>query len=178
MNYLCNKKNKTAAGFTLVEIVVATTIFAIVVTSMLALFNYTLKINRKSEALRQAAQGMRNFVEFLVKEVRNGQIDYFVNGVNPAPALGPCTPPGVVGQKTYLPQDNRLGVINTDNVVECFFLGSDSAGTYAGSGTFSGSTLVMQKDGITNPQVLNPSNFKIDKLMFLIRPICDPFNQD
>ena len=61
------------------EIMVATVIFAIIFSSLLSLFNYVLKINRKTEALRQSAQGARDFVEFLVKEVRNGQIDYYVS---------------------------------------------------------------------------------------------------
>ena len=70
MFFHLNKKN--SAGFTLMEIVVATTLFAIVFSSLLGLFNYILKINRKSEALRQASQGARDFVEYLVKEIRNG----------------------------------------------------------------------------------------------------------
>ena len=71
-----NKKNQT--GFTLMEIVVATTIFAVVTVALLSLFNYILKINRRSQALTQAADGMRNFVEFLTKQIQNGQIDYYI----------------------------------------------------------------------------------------------------
>ncbi len=171
---------KRQKGFTLMEIVVATTIFAVVVSSLLALFNYTLKINRKSEALRQAAQGMRNFVEFLVKEVRNGQIDYYVNNSLPTASLGPCGASVVVGQRSYETQDNRLGIINTDNIQECFYFG-DNDGNYVGNSSIfdapqnSNYTLVMEKAGIASPQVLNPANFRIEKLMFLIRPLCDPF---
>jgi prepilin-type N-terminal cleavage/methylation domain-containing protein len=176
------QNHKYQKGFTLMEIVVATTIFAIVVTSLLSLFNYTLKINRKSEALRQAAQGMRNFVEFLVKEVRNGQIDYYVSGANLVNNLGPCQHPGAVGQNTYGTQENRLGIINTDNVQECFYFG-DSSGNYLGNNIFDAvsptdnDTLVLEKAGITDKQILNPSNFRIDKLMFVIRPQCDPYTQ-
>src|SRR3989344_4560503 len=85
---------KSGAGFTLIEVVVATTIFAIVAAAMMALFNFTLKINRRAEALRQATQGIRNFTEYIVKIVRNGRIDYGIekdlSGLNSA--VGPCTP--------------------------------------------------------------------------------------
>src|SRR6185437_4211109 len=114
-------KNRQS-GFTLMEIVVATTIFAIAMIGLLSLFNYVLKINRRSQALTQASQGMRNFVEFLVKEVQNGQIDYdVVGGQTYSSGVGPCNPPGTTGAavgssapSTYSSQENKLGIINTD----------------------------------------------------------------
>jgi prepilin-type N-terminal cleavage/methylation domain-containing protein len=176
-------------GFTLMEIIVATTIFAIVTVAMLGLFNYVLRINRRSQALAQASEGMRNFVEFLVKEVQNGQIDYYVaNGSTleaPFSSTSPCGPPaGGLGTQTYYERDNRLGIINTDNLQECFYYGK-ADGTYIDTGSFptiftsstGASTLVMQENGVatTTPQILNPPNFRIDDLMFLIRPLCDPY---
>jgi hypothetical protein len=151
-----------------------------------------LKINRRSEALRQASQGSRDFVEFLVKEIRNGQIDYFTTGgFYNASGVGssPCAPIGASGALekstdpvTYAQKENRLGIINTDNVEECFYLG-DSNNNYVGAGINSatGGTLLMQKVGVkgssgaTTVEVLNPPNFKINQLMFLIRPQCDPY---
>lgn len=185
-------KSKNQQGFTLIEIVVATTVFAIVFVALLSLFNYVLKINRRSEALRQASQGARNFVELLVKEVRNGQVDYFVNNGssldnNPSPPFAgniPCQPPLSVGSQTYYNKDNKIAIFNTDNVQECFYLGT-SNGSYVDTvgqapQTFSAQpnqalTLVMQKAGVGGPQILNPPNFRIDQLMFLVRPICDPY---
>lgn len=67
---------KTQAGFTLVEVIVATAIFVVVVSAMLSLFDYTLKVNRRVQALREVAQGTRTFAETLTREVRNGEIDY------------------------------------------------------------------------------------------------------
>lgn len=164
------------------EIMVASVIFVMVAVSLLSLFNYVLKINRRSEALRQASQGMRNFIEFVVKEVRNGQIDYYVANAATVPAFSgtsPCGPPsGGVGNNTYALQENRLGIINTDNVQECFYYGN-AGGNYIGAGKFSSSTgastLVLEKSGVSGAQILNPSNMKVDNLMFLIRPLCDPY---
>jgi len=182
MNKEFRIKNKGGqAGFTLMEIMVATVIFAVIAVETLALFNYVLKINRRAEALRQAAQGVRDFVEFVVKEVRNGQIDYYVgNGTVYTPGIGPCVPPGVVGAPatgaaTYSLQENRLGIINTDNIQECFYYG-DSSGTWMGGGNFTGgSNLVLQKNGVSGAQILNPPNFHVDNLMFYIRPLKDPY---
>src|SRR6266481_4238311 len=95
MNQESRIKNKR--GFTLMEIMVASTIFVILSGSLLALFNYVLKINRRSEALRQASQGARSFVEFLVKEVRNGQMDYYITNSSYDSTISgssPCQPPG------------------------------------------------------------------------------------
>jgi hypothetical protein len=157
------------------EIIVATTIFAVVSVSMMALFDYTLKINRRSEALRQATQGMRNFVEFLVKEVRNGQIDYaIVNGITPGGSIGPCGA-GVVGTNYYSDKENKLRIINTEGDGECIYYG-DQFGNALAAGTFASDngTVVLWKAGTTK-QVLNPPNFKVGNLMFLIRPLCDPY---
>lgn len=191
-------------GFTLMEIIVATTIFAVVMAALMSLFNYTLKINRRSEALRQATQGMRSFVEFLAKEVRNGQIDYGItNGQTASSGFGcPGTPPTVTADSgrpgynligsTYAARDNRLGIITTEGDEECVYLGFGSGAVipnpnYVGAGVFARNTtagasynpnpvLVLKKNGAE--QIINPPNYRIDNLMFFIRPICDPSSPD
>lgn len=184
-----NHKNiRSNAGFTLMEITVASMIFAIVVVSLLSLFNYVLKINRRTEALRQASQGMRNFTEYLVKEIRNGSIDYYVSGgtalQSRISATSPCGPPGVLGADSYALKDNKLGLINTDNLQECiYFAKADGSyvDTVGGNPTTftapssSNYVLAMQRAGVSGVQILNPANFKVEKLSFIIRPICDPY---
>ncbi len=176
---------KAEKGFTLMEIVVATTIFAFVAASLMALFNFTLKINRRTEAQRQAVQGMRNVVEYVVKTVRNGQIDYnVVGGSTIIPPVGPCPQPSESGppdgihdgNNTYLTRENRLSLYDEEDKRLCLYLGN-SAGNYVNPGVFSGAnaqTLVLEKEGGFK-QALNPPNFKIENLMFLIRPLEDPY---
>ncbi len=170
------------------EIVVATTIFVMVVSSIMALFNYVLKINRRSEALRQATQGMRGFVEFIAKEIRNGKIDYgIITGSLDVGTgdIGPCVLPSTSGPNfndSYSLTDNKLKIINTEGQHECIYFGNNS-GNYVdtiGSSptTFTapaGSkyTIVLEKNGLPS-QVINPPNFQIERLMFVIRPTCDP----
>lgn len=186
---------KASAGFTLMEIVVATTIFAVVSAALMSLFNYTLKINRRSEALRQATQGMRSFAEFLTKEVRNGSIYYgIVDGRSDTNPINSWCKDQGVGNRTYDPKDNRLIIKNVNGDVECIYLGYGSPAAsghglmdYVGAGVFTNNTnqadssynpnpvLVLQKRG-SSEEVLNPSNYRIENLMFLIRPTCDPYS--
>jgi len=176
-------KLKASLGFTLMEIIVATAIFVMVVAAMMSLFNYVLKMNRKGELLRQTTQGMRNLVETIVKEVRNGQIDYgFVNGSAPRGfTVGPCqdgawaTNPTVA--RYYQDKENKLAIINNEGESECIFYGNAS-GSFAGDNIFSvtNGTLVIQKSG-SSAQVMNPPNFKIENIAFFIRPVCDPYSK-
>ena len=194
------RSNKNSAGFTLIEIIVATTIFAFVTVALLSMFNYTLKINRRSEALRQATQGMRNFVEYLVKEVRNGEIDYgIINGdtytsawpTSPNPYCGLSHPaslagksPGAAVSPGFAPstygassgRSNQLAVIDSEGDQKCFFFGTGGGTTPAGAGVFYDSNGTIVEETISGVrQILNPPNFKIENLMFLIRPTCDPY---
>ena len=193
MKRIARQKNlQTEAGFTLMEIVVATTIFAIVVSALMGLFDYTLKINRKAEALRQATQGMRNFVEFVAKEVRNGRIDYSVgsdaNHTIQA-AITPCPAPTPIGaaynntQNIYGKSgnsggaDNALGIVTTEGDRECFYL-ADNSGTWIGNNgnaaDFSGANLMVKKNN-NSAQQLNPPNFTVKNVLFYVRPLKDPY---
>lgn len=154
-------------GFTLIEIVVSTTIFAVVLSLMLTLFNYTLKINRRSESLRQVTQGMRNFTEFLIKEIRNGRIDYGSPDQISSLPVPPCPQPHTLYDTTSQ-GDTSLGLVNLDGEQECIYR--------------SGTDLMIVKRIGTNTfpaQKLNPPGVSITKLTFYIRPAgidVNPYN--
>jgi prepilin-type N-terminal cleavage/methylation domain-containing protein len=185
-------------GFTIMEIVVATTIFAVIFVSVLTLFNYIYEINREGEALRQASQGMRNLVEGIVKEIRNGQISY--GYVDPNPQIlspdgnlaSPCggTPGGYNSlinplnpvnnfPPGYTTPDNRLAILDADGNDDCFYYASSTTQQYVGNKIFSSSTggsdLMLAENNLT-PQVLNPPNFSISRLEFIVNPTLDPYN--
>ncbi len=63
-------------GFTLIEAVVATAVFAFTIVSILGVYVATTKLDRKSRAERAVSQNGRFIMEFLAKEIRNGTIDY------------------------------------------------------------------------------------------------------
>ena len=146
------QNNQKQSGFTLMEIVVSTTIFAVVLTMTQAIFNYALKINRRTEALRQTTQGMRNFTEFLVKEIRNGKIEYS------------ATPVSASCEDNYVSASNYttyLALVSETGDRECIYL--------------TGSDLFIVKEELA-PQLLNPVNFSVDMLRFFVQPATDPYN--
>lgn len=145
---ILSKQTSNQSGFTLMEIVVATMIFATTVTLMLSLFVYTLKINRKVDSLRQVSQGTRNFMEFFIKEVRNGQIDYHSTESACAPA-------------NYLSKLNQsVAIVNSNGEKDCFYL--------------SGTNFFIIRKGVT--EQLNPPNFTIESgsFAFIVSPNVDP----
>jgi type II secretory pathway pseudopilin PulG len=147
------KDTSLEGGFTLMEIVVSTTIFATTLVLLMSLFTYTLKINRRTEALRQSTQGMRNFMEFLGKEIRNGKIDY-------AAVASECTGPYASTGGAF------LGIVNVDGKKECFYL--------------SGNLIMLKKASLAG-EALNPNSggatvpFQVTYLKFYVRPTTDPY---
>lgn len=145
------RKNQT--GFTLMEIVVATAIFATVVASILALFNYVLRINRQVQSTRLVAQASRNFTEVLSREIRNGRIDYQAD----------ATCPGV----TYSDLRNQsLAMISYTGERLCFYFDSET----------SSLKLRRQTSGRSTEETINPPNMTInsDTFRFWVRPGKDP----
>ncbi len=140
-------------GFTLMEIIVATTIFVIVVSSILVLFNYVLKINRQVQATRIVAQGSRNFTEILSREIRNGKIDY--NSAR-------CD------SRSYDEAQNFYLAIQSYNGDQlCFYLDSSSGILY-----------LERKTGTqTITESINPPGFTVnsDSFNFIVRPTIDPY---
>ncbi len=166
-----NKLRSFSSGFTLMEVVVSVTIFAGTVTMMLSLFNTTLKIYRKIEAQRQISQSVRTTMEFLVKEIRNGQVDYnVVDGITiTTPAVGcdgsvagvTTKRPGGLGSDSYQQVENAIQLINVDGERECIYV--------------SNANLFLRKDGQTQPSQLNPANVSISMFKLYIRPRRDPY---
>ncbi len=104
---MLDSKSKIAnsqKGFTLIEAVVATAVFAFVVSSVIGVYLSTFQLDRKTRAQRAVTQNARFILEFLAKEVRNGTINY------------PSYPGGLI------PANPDLYVENQANELERFFL--------------------------------------------------------
>jgi prepilin-type N-terminal cleavage/methylation domain-containing protein len=142
-------------GFTLMEIIVATGIFAATVTLSLGLFTQALKINRRVQALRLVAQNTRNFTEVIVREIRNGRIDYDSFDAN-------CT------SANYATATNQaVGVISFAGDQECLHY------------NLSQQTLYLSKKtggSVVEEPINDPLKFKIKPNSFrlVIRPVTDP----
>lgn len=156
-------------GFTLMEVVVSVTIFASVVTLMLGLFNQTLRIYRRTDAIRQATQNVRSSMEFLTKEVRNGQVYYgvskggvvdFPGGTHP---LLPCplaqTSPS---QDVYGGQVEQFALINVNGERACVYWQNEN--------------LYIKKEFVADASQINPATVKFKQVSFLVFPGADPYS--
>lgn len=76
---------KSGAGFTLIEATVATTVFAVAMTSMVGVYVSVQRLNSQSSALQALQQNARFISEDLTKTINNGQIDYARYGSVPQP---------------------------------------------------------------------------------------------
>lgn len=144
-------------GFTLIEALVATALFAVVISAMTGAFFYTTQLSRRTNATRVANDNTRYITEFLAKEIRNGSINYG------GPALSPCT-------ASVPASANSLSITNVNGDDECFYLG-----TAGGVMNSTGPTLwiVKQPVGTLAPlaaQQLNISYSQVTSLTFLVTP--------
>lgn len=148
------RKFEKQSGFTLMEIIVATAIFVTVVSSIMALFVYVLRINRRVQAVRQVAQGSRNFTEILSREIRNGRIDYNSPNSKCSPANYPS------------PSNQAVAISTYDGIRTCIYL------------DLSGQLNVerLNQQGTSSSEVINPPGFTINtnNFRFIIRPSTDP----
>ncbi len=144
-------------GFTMVEIIVATAIFAVVISAILVLFNSVLRINREVQAKRQVAQAARNFTEVISREVRNGRVDY--------PATGNCA------ATNYSSATNQsLAIVTYSGERLCFYFNT----------TQKALILRRETSTTTTEESINPENLTIDPstFRFIVRPTTDPLSQN
>ncbi|MEZ4180633.1 MAG: type II secretion system protein [Candidatus Doudnabacteria bacterium] len=146
-------------GFTLIEIIVATTIFVITVSAILVLFGFVLRTNREVQINRKAAQSIRNFTEVLAREIRNGKIYYGTAGTDCAT--------GNYSQST----NQTLAILTVDGDLLCFSLRTVS----------SQGQMNLQKITTTGTleEVINSSSMYIKPgtFRFIIQPETDPYTQ-
>lgn len=83
------KKINKNLGFTLLEMIVATAIFAIVSTICIGIYLATIKANAKISAMQKIQNEIRYNVDYISREIRLGSInyDYYNNIENPESVL-------------------------------------------------------------------------------------------
>jgi prepilin-type N-terminal cleavage/methylation domain-containing protein len=147
---------KRQKGFTLIEALVATSLFVVTVVASTGVYLNTLAIHRRTDATRKASENARYVTEYLSKEIRNGMINYS-NAV-----ASPCS-------TTISTASRTLGLVNRDGISLCFYLG-DANGVLSTTGP----NLWMVK-GSLGPYKINSADVKINNLLFYVAPISDPY---
>ena len=147
-----------SAGFTLIEAIVSASLFAVVMVTLTGVYTYTLKLNRKSDALRTASDTARFISDSLSKEIRNGQIDY-----SPESAVCSNTPP-------YNIPDARIAILDVSGNHECYYLGDLTQGFDT-----LGTNLWLAKNQLT-PVPLNLGDVTITSFKVYVSPYnADPY---
>ncbi len=71
-----NIRNKSKSGFTLIELLVAMTLFVFLAVSAVQIFFYVLHVQRDINTQKKLQDETRFLIERVVKEYRNGTIDF------------------------------------------------------------------------------------------------------
>ncbi|MBI4049498.1 MAG: hypothetical protein HY395_01625 [Candidatus Doudnabacteria bacterium] len=132
-------------GFTLIEAVVASSVFVFVVSSIVGVYLSTLQLDNKTRSERTLQQNVRFIMEYLAKSVRNGSVDY-------------ASYPG--GDASLV--SDQLWFSNISNEREYIYL----------SGT---NLVLEKTSGVvTQTTNLNSSNVQVANLKFFVTPAKDP----
>lgn len=151
-------QRKNQRGFTLIEAIVATSIFAFAMVSIIGVYLSTVRINRRTDLIRTASENVRFISEYLSKEIRNGQLNYF------GPASSPCVVP------PFTSPSNTLSIVNVDGERLCFYLG-----TASGLVSSAGPHLWLIKNNLAAVKI-NSSNVSITSLNFYVSPTANPYS--
>lgn len=155
------KKNKTGAGFTLVEVVVALSIFAIATVYSISIFVQSNIVQKRTANIQRVMADARYALEVMAREVRMGNIDYAY--ANYTRELG--------GSLTF-PQA-ELAIRDVLNQPIRFRRFQIEAGRYSLQ-VCSGQDVCGEGDWLD----ITPQNLSVVNLAFYIAPEKDPFTWD
>jgi prepilin-type N-terminal cleavage/methylation domain-containing protein len=161
------KLNTTCApGFTLVEIIVATALFVVVVSALVGLYIQAIELGRSADTSRAAAQNARDLSEYLAKEIRNGTVDFGDSGAVQSPCVGSPLSPTPQGEAS-------LALLDVTGNHLCIYLGD--AGTGSGNPAYdaNGEYLYVVKNS-EPAQLLNSPNLAVKSFKVYLNPTSDP----
>lgn len=147
-----NNQNRFSRGFTLIEILVSTAIFTIVIGALTSAFFYISTLQRRTNAIRAANDNVRYISDFLSKEIRNGSLV-----PNTTTNISPCAS----YNSNNVQSNNWLQVINVNGDQECFFLGTAIVGFIPPSLSATGPELWVVKQPAGSVTPLSPQNLNL-----------------
>jgi len=171
---ICNHARLRSAGFTLVEMLVATSLFSVIILTATDIFIRVQRAERQAAVLEKTQDIVRFFLTRISQEVQSGSIDYDYYGSSLqndpytkkdvtqifSQTLALRTSQGERIQFTSPPQNTDYNSIcNSTDVRVVLFPCLVIAKTYPN----------------TQAERMNPPGFTITKLMFYITPSSDPF---
>ncbi|MCD6109909.1 prepilin-type N-terminal cleavage/methylation domain-containing protein [bacterium] len=168
------KKIQTKKGFTLIEVLVAITIFMIFMTSISSAYLNIARGQREANAVRVIYSEMRYVFNLIGEEAREKTIDYGCPG-----EYGSCA------KLNNIPKSNYLALISDDGTKRTVFLVEDDIKDgikklyYYKEVKQVGTNVWNVADGFKNGyEEIELKNIVLDNFAFEISPLVDPFNPD
>lgn len=128
MNKIFFKKYSNEKGISLIELVVAVSVFSLVVLAATGIFINSMKAQRIILAKQNVAENMRYTMEYMIKEIRMAKI-------NPTATLTFERTAGIQLDDSNSPSDT-IRFINSNNAEITYSLIGDAIKRDDGSGTF------------------------------------------
>jgi Tfp pilus assembly protein PilW len=145
---------KKTQGFTIIEAIVATAVFAFFIVSLLGVYLSILRLDSRTRGQRAVTDNTRFIMEYLSKEVRDGRIDYTaVDCGGTVTSTADLCLINQNGESEHIYAQNPVGLISGD-----------------------GTNLILSKNGTATS--LNSASVKITKLEFLVSPSTDSLTQN
>jgi prepilin-type N-terminal cleavage/methylation domain-containing protein len=178
-NFTKNKK-----GFTLLELLISTAIFAITVVIGVDLFFTIVKVQKRTNFIQTIQVDARNNLEDMARLVRTGVIDYDYYA---DPDGDPATVNPITLDKLYDNTDaNKLLVIRDQDNNQYFFE-RIKVGT---RGVIKSCVVNLQSSDAANKcystrlsnhagwEVVTPTDIDVEKFLIWVKPLVNPFKLD
>jgi len=150
--FLYNKKrfglfNKSGAGFTLIEMIIALGIFVIVIIAITGIYTYASKGLRATAEGQEAVSDIRFTLETIAQSARTGQIDY----------------------------DSYSGQTISNPEKDLFLISSNGIDKIAYRWDDTNKLITYQLNSDPAVILTDPANIEVEDLQFIITPLRDPY---
>jgi len=179
-NSISLRGHKSRAGFTLIEMIIALSIFVLTVLIALNVYLIVNNVQRRTVAMQKVQDDVRYLFEAMAQEVRLGRINYdFYTDENNGIDLYPT----VDGNSNYV-----LAVVNQQSESIFFRRSSSVVDLNDGLGDKVQYCAISQdndcdlfneldNEGNNKWQDVTPEGVKVDDLRFIITPSVDPYTE-
>jgi len=156
-------KQQKNPGFTLVEIMVALTIFSTTFMISLAIFANSQKVQQRTLSVQQGQSDARYALELISRYIRLGEIDYEYYVQNGISLADPNNPPSILALRDSAGLPARFQLAN--NLIQLCTI-------FSQTGILPNQSESCQASSWVN---LTPANIRVDNLDFYISPAADPY---
>lgn len=185
-----NKKLRKQKGFTLIEVLIALTIFVIFITSMSSAYLSIARSQRSANAIREMYSELRHIVTLMSEEAKSKTIDYNCYLGIPKiiedsedTIIRKIPPSTACNELTSRLSNEYLALIDSESKERTIFKTEKDADTgetkvFMFRETNTGAAWEADEGYATGYQEISLKSFKFRGLKFEIAPLTDPFDPE